>query len=257
MIIVPLVVLGRASLPRGEGCVHLGPYRLSALLCAIVVVALVACGGGSTLAATATPTPVPPDPAELLRLSGRATSDLDSFHFRLDHRGGGTPIAPNLTITEADGDVVSPDKIAIDFAGTLGAFAVRSSLITLGDDSYMTNPLTGLWEAVPRNVSPLGFFDPRVGIGSMLTRVQDAVLLATGEDEHRVGGVLPVDALRPLLGPQTAGATVKVELTIDAVTSYLTKAVLDGRATASEPDGVVRYITLTRFNEPLIIEAPN
>ena len=223
----------------------------------MVVVSVTACGGASTPVATATPTPVPPDPAELLRISGGATSDLDSFHFRLDHRGGGTPIAPNLTITEADGDVVSPDKIAIDFAGTLGAFAVRSSLVTIGEDSFMTNPLTGKWEAVPRNVSPLGFFDPRVGIGSMLTRVQAPVLLSTGKDEHRVGGDLPVDALRPLLGPQTEGTTVRVELTIDAVTNYLTKAVLDGRATASEPDGVVRIITLSRFNESLIIEPPN
>jgi hypothetical protein len=200
---------------------------------------------------------VPPDPAELLRISGSSTSALSSFHFRLDHRGGGTPIAPNLTITEADGDVVSPDKIAIDFAGTLGAFAVRSSLVTIGDDSYMTNPLTFKWEAVPRSVSPLGFFDPRVGIGSMLTQVQAPVLLSTGRDEHRVSGLLPVEALRPLLGPQTKGTTVKVELTIDAVTNYLTRAVLDGRATASEPDGVVRIITLSRFNEPLIIEPPN
>ena len=236
---------------------HPRPTRLNVLLCAMVVFAAVACSGDSTPVATATPTAVPPDPAELLRLSGRATSDLSSFHFRLDHRGGGTPLAPNLTITEADGDVVSPDKIAIDFAGTLGAFAVRSSLVTIGDDSYMTNPLTGSWEATPKQASPLGFFDPQVGIGSMLTSVQDPVLLATGEDEHRVGGVLPIDALRPLLGPQTAGTTVKVELTIDAVTLYLTKAVLDGRATASEPDGVVRIIMLSRFNERLVIETPN
>lgn len=235
---------------------HSGPNRLTALL-VVALVALAACGGSSSTAATATPTSVPPDPAELLRLAGRATSDLRSFRFRLDHRGGGTPIAPNLTITEADGDVVSPDRIAIDFAGTLGAFAVRSGLVTIGEDSYMTNPLTGLWESVPRNVSPLGFFDPRVGIGSMLTRVEAPVLLATGDEEHRVSGVLPVDALQPLLGPQTQGTTVKVELTIDAATNFLTKAVLDGRATASEPDGVVRIITLSQFNEPLIIDPPN
>jgi hypothetical protein len=103
----------------------------------------------------------------------------------------------------------------------------------------------------------LGFFDPRVGIGSMLASVQAPVLLEIREDEYRVGGILDVEALRPLLGPQTEGTTVEVDLTIDADTGYLTKAVLDGRATASEPDGVVRIITLSRFNESLIIEPPN
>ncbi len=231
------------------------PNRLNVLVSAIAVVLIAACGD-SVPDATATPTPLPPDPAEVLRLSGSATADLSSFHFRLDHEGGGTPLAANLTITEADGDVVSPDKIAIEFAGIVGAFAVRSSLVTIGEDSYMTNPLTGAWEAVPRDVSPLGFFDPHLGIGSMLTRVRAPVLLSTGKDEHRVGGDLPVDALRPLIGAQAEGTTVRVELTIDAATGYLTKAVLDGRATASEPDGVVRIITLSRFNESFVIEPP-
>jgi len=32
--------------------------------------------------------------------------------------------------------------------------------------------------------------------------------------------------------------------------------VIDGRVTAFEPDGVVRIITLSRFNEPVAIERP-
>jgi hypothetical protein len=50
---------------------------------------------------------------------------------------------------------------------------------------------------------------------------------------------------------------VDAVLTIDASTFFLTKAVLSGRVTATEPDGVVRTITLSEFNEPLRIVAPN
>jgi hypothetical protein len=49
---------------------------------------------------------------------------------------------------------------------------------------------------------------------------------------------------------------VEAELTIDAKTLFLTEAILTGRVTATEPDGVIRTITLSKFNQPLTIVAP-
>ena len=233
--------------------------RLVTLLSLFVsALSFLSCGGNSTPEATATPapTPTPVNVEELLRLAGEATAALQSFHFLLEHNKGGTPLAPNLTVTEAEGDVASPDGISIEFAGIIGAFAVRSSLITLGDKSYMTNPLTGVWESVPKEVSPLGFFDPKLGIGAMITGVLNPILLSSKKNEFQVGGKLPVDALKPLLGSATQGTTVDAVLTIDADTFFLTKAVLTGRVTAPEPDGVVRTITLSEFNQPMLIVAP-
>ena len=199
----------------------------------------------------------PIDVAALLARSGEATGALKTFRFQLEHNGdGGTPLTDTLTVTEADGTVVSPDGLSVEFAGTLGNFAVRSSLITLGDDSYMTNPLTGAWERVAREVSPLGFFDPQRGIGSMMTEVQSPVLAEKTNSEFEIEGALPVEALEPLLGGLTQGTTVNVRLTIDADTLYLKRAILDGRVTAIEPDGVVRTITLSEFNEQVTIETP-
>ena len=162
----------------------------------------------------------------------------------------------SLTVTEADGIVVSPDAVSVEFAGTLGSFAVRSSLITLGDDSYMTNPLTGAWEQVAREVSPLGFFDPQRGIGSMMTEVQSPVLVEKSDAEFVIEGALLVEALKPLLGGLMEGNTVDVRLNIDSDSLFLTQAILDGRLTAIEPDGVVRTITLSEFNEQVTIEPP-
>ena len=166
------------------------------------------------------------------------------------------PLTETLTVTEADGRVVSPDAVSVEFAGTLGNFAVRSSLITLGDDSYMTNPLTGAWEQVAREVSPLGFFDPQRGIGSMMTEVQSPVLVSKSDGQFEIEGALPVEALEPLLGGLMEGNTVDVRLTIDSDNLFLTQAILDGRVTAIEPDGVIRTITLSEFNEQVTIEPP-
>ena len=163
---------------------------------------------------------------------------------------------PGLLIQEAEGDVISPDKISTDFSGSFGGFAVKSSLITIGDKSYMTNPLTGQWEDVPTDVSPLGFFNPRQGIASMMSQVTSPTLLPGGGDSIRVQGRIPAEALAPLLGATVKGTTVAVELAIDANELYLLEAVFDGRVTPTEIDGVIRVIRLSRFNEPITIEPP-
>ena len=231
---------------------------IAVLLLFVGALITASCEVESTPDPTALPisTPTPVNVEQLLRDAGAATAGLDTFHFLLEHNTGGTPLAPNLTVTEAKGDVVNPDGISTEFAGTLGAFAVRSSLITLGDESYMTNPLTGAWESVPKEVSPLGFFDPQSGIGAIMTQVVNANLLSIREGEIRVGGSLPVAALESILGSATDGTTVEAELTIDAKTLFLTEAILTGRVTATEPDGVIRTITLSKFNQPLTIVAP-
>ena len=220
---------------------------------------LMGCDPSAQLEPTATPapTPTPIDVADLLRRSGEATGELTTFQFRLEHnRGGGTPLTASLIVTEADGTVMSPDRISTEFAGTLGNFAVRSSLITIGESSYMTNPLTGAWEEVAREVSPLGFFDPQQGIGSMMAEVRSPVLVSHSDGQVRIDGTLDVVALQPLLGTAAEGTTVRVSLTIDDQTLFLEQAVIEGRATATEPDGVVRTITLSEFNEDVSIEPP-
>lgn len=208
---------------------------------------------------TPVPTPTPINVEDLLRRSGEATSRLNAFHFRLEHNDeGSTPFSDALDVTEAEGYVVSPDRISISFSGRFsGRFAMRASLITIGADSYMTNPLTGNWEEVAAEVSPLGFFDPQQGIGAMMTDLRSPVLASNTDSEFVIEGNLDALALRPLLGDAAQDGVVRVEVTLDKDTLYMKKAVIEGRATAGEPDGVVRTIILSRFDEPISISPPD
>jgi hypothetical protein len=205
---------------------------------------------------TPTSTPTPLNLEALLQESGKVMEDLDSFHFELTHRSGSTPMLPNLSVREAAGDVVKPDKLSVSFSGAFGSFAVKSSVIAIGDSSYMTNPLTGRWESIANEVSPLGFFNPREGIAAIMSQVTQVSLVSADAEALRLRGTLPAEALAPLLGAAVQGTTIAVELKLDARQLYLLEAVLDGRVTALEPDGVVRLITLSRFNQPTAIEPP-
>lgn len=247
--------------------------KAGALVVALsVAVAVVACGRASqgptptpeptptpTATPTPTPTPTPVNPRALLDRSGQVMASLDSFHFRLEHRRGATSLLPGLAIEEAEGDVVRPDRLSVQFSGSLGNMAVRSGLVTIGDASYMTNPLTGKWEQVQAEVSPLAFFNPSAGIAAIMARVEPLGLeeaTVGGRRAYRLTGRLAAEALARLLGATLRGATVDVTLVIDARELYLLEALLEGKASPLDQEDVARVITLSRFNEPIDIRPP-
>lgn len=201
---------------------------------------------------------MPSDPTAILERSGQATQDLASFRFDLTHNEGGTQFIPGLVVEEAQGDVVKPDRLALKFSGIFGGgYAIKSTLISVGGTTYMTNPLTGAWQEMDDTVSPLGFFNPSVGIAAMMLQLEDAEEAETDKDDvHRLTGTLPASALSPLLGSAIEDAYVDVELTIDAERHYLLEAIVSGRVIASDEEGIVRTIELRDFGEPIEIEAP-
>ena len=205
---------------------------------------------------TATPTPI--NPQAILDDCGNAMSALASYRFHIEHDdNGGTPLAQGMTLTVASGSVAIPDRLAVDFSGTAGSFAVKGSLIAIGEDVYMTNPLSGEWHAVSSALNPLEFFDPSQGIADILAQVQDPTLISNDVSEYRIGGTLPADALAPLFGETEPQSSVDVTLAIDRTRLYLMRARLEGRITPTEADGIVRTITLSVFDRPVDIAAPD
>ena len=225
-------------------------------LVALTIAALAGCGGDEP-ETTPEPSPTPVSPAALLAESGAAMSALRSFRFSLAHNKDGTPLADSLTVTSAEGAVVSPDRISVDFSGTFGSFAIQSGIVSIGADSYMTNPLTGEWESVASGVSPLAFFDPQSGVGAMMRSVENPTLASTTDDAFVVAGDLAVSVLAPILGGAATDGVVRAELTIAADTRLLEKAVIEGRVTADETDGLIRTIELWDFDAPIPIEPPS
>ena len=141
---------------------------------------------------------------------------------------------------------MKPDRLALKFSGVFGGgYAIKSTLISVGGTTYMTNPLTGAWQEMDDTVSPLGFFNPSVGIAAMMLQLEEAEEAETGRDDvHRLTGTLPASALSPLLGSAIEDAYVDVELTIDAERHYLLEAIVSGRVIASDEEGIVRTIEL-------------
>lgn len=238
---------------------------LTPVAVAILIAAAVSCGGSGTeevtptAASTPEPTATPVNPQAALEMSGRVMEETGAFHFRLHHESGSMELTPGLLIEDVEGDIVKPDTLSLSFKGSAGGIAIRASIITLGESAYMTNPLTGAWEAGPTGTSPLGFFDPSLGIAAMMQEVSQVRLLGADLDDrtaYSIAGLLPASALAPLVGATLEESTVSVEMTIDSRLFYLLEVRIVGHVTLSDDADVVRVITLSAFGEPVSIKAP-
>ncbi len=238
--------------------------RITLILPAVaaLIAAATACSSSPAVEPSPTtalaPTPTEVNVEAVIQRSGEALAGLKTFRFFLSHPSGGTPLdlLPGLAIQEAEGSVLNPDRLEARFSGALGALYVESNLISIAGNSYLTNPLTGKWEAIPQEISPLAFFNPRDGIASMMSQIREVTLTSEDADEYRVAGRIPAEALSPLLGETLSGVSVSVELTIDRQSHHLREARFEGRVTSGEPNGTIRVITLSGFDEPLSIKPP-
>ena len=232
---------------------HLG------LLIAVAVV-LVACGGSrGEPTPIPTATPLPPNPKAILERSGQVMASLNTFNFRMHHDVGSLEILEGLLINRVSGKIANPDKLSMEFAGSFGGgYAIKSEVITVGDQTYMTNPLTGNWEASDASISPVGFFSPSRGIAEMMAQTQDVTLLDDGASDgaYRLSGALPTTALASLVGPTLTDRTVDLELKIDSTTDYLLEVRFIGAVTPSDVVDAERVIVLSFFNEDVVIEPP-
>lgn len=228
-------------------------------LIAFMVVAMVAsCGGNG--GNTPSPTALPElSPEEVIAKASPLLDTLESFHFELEQQGGGTPIDMGIEMTAASGDVIPPDRLRMDITGTWGRMFLSTQLITVGEETYMQNPLNQKWE--PTKFAAITLFQPDTGINAIMQSVTDLAMLpgetVEGAPCFHLSGMLRSEVLDSVaVGHAAEGLPVETEIWIGAEDFLLRRVTFKGQITEEEVPGIVRTLTLSRFNEPVTIELP-
>lgn len=224
---------------------------LTALL---MVTVLVVTGCSKATSATAL------SASEILSKSYDDMQAVSSFHFVLDHVGGGTPISMGVAMTKAEGDIVRPDKLQATISGTAIGTPIEVKLVAADGKMLMTNPLSGKWEAPPDQFKVLSVFDPGTGIAAIIKGIATPSSL---DDEqvgdtlsyHLKGGVAS-EALSPLTGSAVTGVIVDTEVWIGKEDFLVRQVKLTGKITEGEIEGIVRTLTFTNFNQNVNITLP-
>lgn len=233
---------------------HLIRYRRPGRARAFVVLALVlallaACGGDEE--------PEEVDPAQLLEEAAARTEQLESFHFLLEHERGTTQIVRGLQMVRAEGDVAGPDELQLAVDAAFGSLNVRVDIIVLGEQSWITNPLTGRWES--EQISLEQIFDPATGVTALMRAVADPRLEGTeavdGVESHRVAATVDSGDVR-LFGQPAPGQSLQATAWIGVEDRLVRRIEVVGPLAAGEPADLVRRLTLSNFDADVEIEPP-
>jgi hypothetical protein len=234
--------------------------RFSQLACAISLLLLSGCGGERPAPATPLPTPTP---AQILEQASRRLAETPSVHFILDVAGdtfvdtGGA-----IRLLGAEGDLRRPDRVFTTFQAEVMGRQITLQLITIGEQSWTTNVLTGEWENAPLEFAyrPDTLFSTQDGIGPVMGRVQNAQRLDDEEIEGQSTYHLRATVDQSVVGPLTyytiTGDPVTVDLWIDQETHDLLRARLSEPPGPERPNPAVWTLNLSHHGQDVSIEPP-
>lgn len=180
---------------------------------------LVACSSGQSrsLATQASPTP-----SDILHDASLQLAAIPSARFTLDVQGESfIDDRQTIRLIEAKGELVRPDRVHTDFKiQVAGGLTVGMSLITIGDQHWSTDLISGKWGPAPSEFGydPRVLFDDSAGIGVVMDRLQGATMLP-GEEVHgrpcyRIQAQFDSSAISQLSGGRLEGSPVTVDLWI-------------------------------------------
>lgn len=205
-------------------------------------------------------TPTPLTALEIIDKSSEKIQGINSFHFVLEQVGGGTPIAIGVEMNKAVGYVARPDRLKMTISGTVAGMFLNVQIISVGDVTYMTNPLTGQWELLPTEFRALSVFNPNTGIAAIMRSIADLTKLSDEEVEgvlyYRLRGSIDSGDLRPITGSSVEGVAIHTEVWIGKEDFLVRLIKLEGKITEAEVLGIVRTLKLSNFNEEVSIELP-
>jgi hypothetical protein len=197
---------------------------------------------------------------QLVSKTSDKLDSINSFHFTLDQTGGGTPVGMGMEMTKVDGDIVRPDRLKATVTGMVSGLSMGIQMVSVGEVTYMTNPLTGKWELLPSQFAILSVFNPNTGITTIMRGITSLVKLSDEQSAgvicYHVSGTIDSENLSPITGSSVKGTAISVELWVGKDDSLIRSIKLTGKITETEVPGIIRTLNLSNFDESIVIALP-
>lgn len=200
-----------------------------------------------------------PPANDVLMDSAAAVSELSSFHFELTQEDGIIPLPQNLDLESAEGDVALPDRLMAELRAEAQGLNVTVEAIAIGGDTWITNPFTRRWQQLD-GVDLREFADIGALLPSLIPAIQDPQLRQEstlgGTTTYEIEGSVDTAQLQGALPFSLPNREVTVEVWIGVEDSLPRRVRIIGQLISGEPEGVVRQVDLSRFDEPVEINPP-
>jgi outer membrane lipoprotein-sorting protein len=239
---------------------------LKRLATILIVLVLVGCGGddeddGNELPGTAEPDQ---DPATILVNASTQIANIQSLRFTLEVTGT-TNIDDTGTIQllSARGTLKRPNLVDVQFqVRLLGAQTASIRMITVGDQSWTTDLISGNWGPAPKEFGydPSRLFDTQDGLGPIMGKIANPELIGEEEVNGRavwhIRGSVPQSVIGPITADTMRGDTIPFDIWIDRETNDPLRIQLAEPRDQGIDDPATWVMDLRDHDKPVTIEPP-
>lgn len=205
---------------------------------------------------TPTPTPVPVTAADIVDVSRRAMTEVGSAWFNLMHENGAVSLlGVNIDTLEGAANETGAELTA---KASIGRLFIELDIILVGDQVWITNPLTGRWEEATDSGVDLDWNLSR-GVAEIFDAISDPAF----RDEPAPGAEYVIEsdvsarAFDTILaGSVTSEDNVFVTAFLDPDTYLVREMTVDGILTTGDVPETRRILEFSRYGEPFVIVAP-
>ena len=229
-------------------------------------VVLTACGGELQTvkpAAYATVLPADASAEDILRYASERLAETTSVSFALAVDGDTfIDTLGTIRLVSAEGQLLRPDRVATTFKVEILGRTVTLDLITIGEQTWMTDIVKGEWGPAPFEFSyrPDVLFDTQSGLGPVMGRVSGATREANETIDGQAVFHVTADVAGDVVGPMTYytlhGDPVRADIWVSTATGDLVRARLTEPPGADRPNPATWTLDITNHGEPVVIEAP-
>ncbi len=198
------------------------------------------------------------NPQTVLNDSTNRMNDWESFRFRLEHEKGTTTISNGMELRIIEGEVILPRRVKLTGKATVGGQFIALDIILIDEQSYMTNPLTGIWNHIAPEDSPFGNFDVREVIANILKMMENPEFITPpkNEEDLKVKGNVISTVFEPLVGSVDANLNAEVHLEINFMNMDVKSAKIIGRINPLDPQEVIRVIKIWDVDGDIEVNQP-
>ncbi len=239
------------------------PSLLITLLLAIMIAAPTVSAAAQS-AGTATPA-ADAEARLLLKQASDRLADTQTVRFDL-RVDGDTYIdsAGSIRLVAARGALERPNKVDVEFqVELLGSQTVSIRMITIGDESWTTDLLSGEWGPSPEEFGydPTVLFDNQDGLGPVAGRLQSPTIEGKEEVGNReawkVTGTVDESVIAPMTAGTMKGDSIRVTLWVDTETNDILRLQVAEPESLDKEHPATWTMNLTDHNRDVDIERPD
>jgi hypothetical protein len=202
-----------------------------------------------------------PTTQQLLTTLQKNFRTVKTFHVVMQVDNPGTPPAGSIQIRNANGDVIMPDKVSAQANIVLSGQVVGVKLISVGNNQYVTDPITGQWRVIKGVLDPRTLTNPNTGLISLVGKVQNVSQPSddnvNGTPCWRISGQLDAKYLKFLTGGGVpAGTMLQTSACIGKADGLPYEVKVVGMAAVGDTNNTTYSFELSNYNENISITAP-